>query len=111
MSSAISSQIGGAFSRVFGGANTLLGSFVSAFTQALAEMAIKAAALFAFKAITGTIGFSTEEAGSTAVGLSQSRTRTNNLNINVPEIAARIENDAIVLAYERGKLVRQNRIL
>jgi hypothetical protein len=120
ISSSISSQIGGAFASVFGGAKTLLGNFVQMFTQALAEMAIKAAALFAFKAIAKAIGIDLPtpsgsdvgtDSGSIAVGLAQSRTRINNLNINVPEIAARIENDAIVLAYERGKLVRQNRIL
>jgi hypothetical protein len=125
ISNSISSQIGGAFASVFGGAKTLLGNFVGMFMQALAEMAIRAAALFAFSSIFGAVSIGTGgaavgagfpvasggNAGAIGIGLAQSRTRINNLNINVPEIAARIENDAIVLAYERGKLVRQNRIL
>lgn len=125
ISSSISSQIGGAFASVFGGAKTLLGNFVGMFMQALAEMAMRAAALFAFSSIFGAVSIGTGgaavgagfpvasggNAGAIGIGLAQSRSRINNLNINVPEIAARIENDAIVLAYERGKLVRQNRIL
>jgi len=125
ITNSISSQIGGAFASVFGGAKTLLGNFVGMFMQALAEMAIRAAALFAFSSIFGAVSIGTGgaavgagfpvasggNAGAIGIGLAQSRTRINNLNINVPEIAARIENDAIVLAYERGKLVRQNRIL
>jgi hypothetical protein len=39
MASTFSSQVGGAFATVFGGAHTLLGSFASAFASTMAELA------------------------------------------------------------------------
>jgi len=47
VSGQISSQVGGAFSSVFGGANTLLGGFLGSMLSALTQIGIKAAATFA----------------------------------------------------------------
>ena len=46
-------SIGTAFAKAFGGAKTMLGSFVQAFTSAMQELAIKAAALFVLSKIPG----------------------------------------------------------
>lgn len=45
MSAGVTGQLGGAFAKMFGGANTMLGSFVASFTEAFARFALKSAAM------------------------------------------------------------------
>lgn len=52
----ISSAIGGAFANVFGGAHTLLGGFVGAFTQALSDMAAQVLMSGIFNSIFPSLG-------------------------------------------------------